>query len=378
MFLVLSVVASGQQTSPFVSPETRLGATEASPAAGQPTPPFAQPGPVQPALTSQRVYPVRALTAGAIPGHGETNLWDDDLSTKWAAPPNEGTRNVCVLDFGSPVELVGITVYHASAGGEGINLNTEDFHFEIGPGERGPWSLLFRVVDNEESSTVRSLSPVRTRYVRLVVEDSMSMSQPNVPNDDNIARIPEIHFFGRRLEVGGTEASVRDARAQSDNPFPDERSVASSRGPGLSAPFLNLTPAPSPTAEAPQLPPASRFGVTPGTAARFPLRDWERNPLIAGDLARKQGKRIVVFFRSEDVAWQSTADLVLADPFFLARLKTNNVLLLVDLNHDPKAGIPFGVVRAPTLSQWTDDGTELARLWKEEITRENILAKFGM
>jgi hypothetical protein len=206
----------------------------------------------------------------------------------------------------------------------------------------------------------------------------MSMARPNVPNDDNIARIPEIHFFGQRLEVGGRKASDREAASQSENPFPDERSGASSAGPGSSAPFLNPTPAPSPTAEEAQLPPASRFGVTPGTATRFPLRDWERNALIAGDLARKQGKRIVVFFRSEDVAWQSTADLVLADPFFLARLKTNNVLLLVDLNHDPKAGIPFGVLRAPTLSQWTADGTELARLWKEEITRENVFTKFGM
>jgi len=359
------------------------------------------PGPSFSQLASTGVIrPVSAVANDEYPGHPVVHLWDGNLETKWAARPDGEGKNTVVFDFGLEAELTGVTIHHAEDGGEGINLNTEDFRMETGPSPDGPWTLLFQVVDNLGGRTTRTFDPVRTRYVRLVVDDAMSMNQANEKNDDNIARIPEIEFMGGA--VGGAVSAAPSVLATTAPPVP---------GPsGASPPFLRYSggEAPSPLAgvsggqsapsSAAPAAGASSFPSPPpaivprGGAAGLPAGQvandvaasvsaaspWMTDIDRAGQLATQRRKTILVFFRSDASRHQAAADAVLLDASLITLLQKNNILLVVDMKARPQDGARFGVIRAPTLAQWTADGKELARLWGDEITYKNATTRFRL
>lgn len=349
-----------------------------------------------------RVFPVAVEANDNYPGHPATNLFDGNLGTKWVARPNADGKNVTVFDFGSDVELVGITVYHAQSGGEGINLNTEDFHVEFGPSGNGPWTLLFQVIDNLDDRTPRTFAPVRTRFVRLVVDDAMSMNKANAKNDDNYARIPEIEFFGRKANEIGAAVSpsataplgsmppgeappflrmsggqvpqavgvVRPATGAASAPPPapavNSPTTRSGAAPGPMAPPFALYPTSAPTA-------STQGSVPPAAAAA-----WTTDITRAAHLAAQRKVPILVYFRSDASKYQAASDAILLDVAFLPLLQRNNVLLVLDLKSRPQDGAKFNVLRTPTLAQWTVDGKELIRLWGDEITRQNITSRFRL
>ncbi len=209
---------------------------------------FVLPGWVMAQSLGQPLKPVSVKASAFIFGHNPEHLIDGDLKTKWAGPSAPGVPSYAIFDFGGVVELAAVIIHHAQDAGEGPNLNTEDFALEWGTSAEGPWQTIFQVTDNMEPRTQREFPPVRTQYVQLLVTDSMSMNEPNKKNDDDIVRIPEIEFFGKRLEgaaaaapntaisgLPGLNPAVPAGAQPAAASFPGQAAAASGQLPSASA-----------------------------------------------------------------------------------------------------------------------------------------------
>lgn len=111
---------------------------------------------------------------------------DGDWSRKWCAvgsAPHELT-----LDLGEVHTVSGVKLYHAQAGGEGEDMNTEAYTiFTSLDGER--FDEAVRVTGNTAGETEDAFAPVEAQYVRLVVDKPAQ-------GTDSAARIYEMEVYG--------------------------------------------------------------------------------------------------------------------------------------------------------------------------------------
>ena len=111
---------------------------------------------------------------------------DGDRSRKWCAvgsAPHELT-----LDLGEVHTVSGVKLYHAQAGGEGEDMNTEAYTiFTSLDGER--FDEAVRVTGNTAGETEDAFAPVEAQYVRLVVDKPAQ-------GTDSAARIYEMEVYG--------------------------------------------------------------------------------------------------------------------------------------------------------------------------------------
>lgn len=111
---------------------------------------------------------------------------DGDKSKKWCAVGSD--KHNITIDLGDIKEIARLDVYHAEAGGESPDMNTEEYMLEVS--EDGTnFTKVLEVEKNALGVTSDSFKPVNARYVRFTVLKPTQGS-------DSAARIYEIEVYG--------------------------------------------------------------------------------------------------------------------------------------------------------------------------------------
>lgn len=111
---------------------------------------------------------------------------DGDKSKKWCAVGSD--KHNITIDLGAVKQIARLDVYHAEAGGESPDMNTEEYMLEVS--EDG--TNFTKVLDVERNTlgiTSDSFKPVNARYVRFKVLKATQGS-------DSAARIYEVEVYG--------------------------------------------------------------------------------------------------------------------------------------------------------------------------------------
>ena len=96
--------------------------------------------------------------------------WGSRDTDKWASAHNEIPHWVMV-DLGDVYEIDKAIIRHEGVYGEGSIYNTSDYRLQCSDTPDGPWGdLTVPVRGNSEDITVHDFDPVKTRYVRLLIE----------------------------------------------------------------------------------------------------------------------------------------------------------------------------------------------------------------
>ena len=111
---------------------------------------------------------------------------DGDKSKKWCAVGSD--KHNITIDLGEVKQIARLDVYHAEAGGESPDMNTEEYKLEVS--EDGVnFTEVLNVEKNSLGTTSDSFKPVNARYARFTVLKATQGS-------DSAARIYEIELYG--------------------------------------------------------------------------------------------------------------------------------------------------------------------------------------
>lgn len=111
---------------------------------------------------------------------------DGDKTKKWCAVGSD--KHNITIDLGAVKQIARLDVYHAEAGGESPDMNTEEYMLEVS--EDGTnFTKVLDVEKNTLGATSDSFKPVNARYVRFTVLKPTQGS-------DSAARIYEIEVYG--------------------------------------------------------------------------------------------------------------------------------------------------------------------------------------
>lgn len=322
-----------------------------------------------------KLRPVAVEASSHYAEHMASRLIDGSLKTKWAALSPPEMPAWVLFDFAEVVEISEIVVQHAEAGGETPNLNTEDFRFERADAKDGPWIPIAQEVDNLYPTTKTIFSPVRTRFIRMVVTDAMSMVKPNTKNDDDLVRIFEVEFTGQK--TGGAGAAAQGLAPSAGAVSTPSSSASASQPSPVGIPFvLDGGVPPPPLAGVPigNAPSVTTPQPTPPGAILVAGVPWFLTAQEAHRHATAEKKQLLVFLRSPVSRWQSEADAILANADLLKQLSPRAVFLVLDAQKDPQAAVPFRTYRFPSVTLWSTEGTELKRLEGAAITLEGLRA----
>ena len=113
---------------------------------------------------------------------------DGNSTTKWCARDNNG-QHWLQVDLVSNATIARFVVSHASSGGKSTDLNTRNFTIQVSP-DATNWTTVVTVTGNTSAQTTHIISPVSTRYVKLVT------TIPSINDGAQAARIYELQVFG--------------------------------------------------------------------------------------------------------------------------------------------------------------------------------------
>jgi hypothetical protein len=132
---------------------------------------------------------------------------DNSLSTKWCSNGNAPPHWIA-MDLGASLTVNGFIVKHASAGGEGTNVNLKNFKFQSGSSLTGPWTDEATVDNSAQAGTTnRSYNTPKTlRYVRLYITNC---------GVDNYARLYEFGVYGIADSMNGNTPTGTNVATQS-------------------------------------------------------------------------------------------------------------------------------------------------------------------
>ena len=111
---------------------------------------------------------------------------DGDKTKKWCAVGQD--KHNITIDLGSVKEVAKVDIYHAEAGGENPDMNTEEYTIEVSEDGKN-FTKVVEVEKNTKGVTSDSFKPVKARYVRFT---ALKPTQ----GSDSAARIYEIEVYG--------------------------------------------------------------------------------------------------------------------------------------------------------------------------------------
>ncbi|WP_250278349.1 endo-beta-N-acetylglucosaminidase [[Clostridium] colinum] len=111
---------------------------------------------------------------------------DGDKTKKWCAVGQD--KHNITIDLGEVIQIARLDVYHAEAGGESPDMNTEEYMLEVS--EDGVnFTKVLEVEKNTLGTTSDAFKPVNARYVKFTTLKPTQTS-------DSTARIYEIEVYG--------------------------------------------------------------------------------------------------------------------------------------------------------------------------------------
>lgn len=114
-----------------------------------------------------------------IDGTPSGDVWSTQKTEKWLK-----------FDFGDEYMLERYVVRYAGDNCAGSGMNTRDFTLEVSL-DGSKWTVIDKQVGNEANVTDIDISPVKTRYARLTIDNA---------GPDNWARIAEVELYGRVIK----------------------------------------------------------------------------------------------------------------------------------------------------------------------------------
>lgn len=121
------------------------------------------------------------LPAQAVDGAGDSKWCSGSLANLYM-----------LLDFGEVQTISRAVIRHAGSNGENPGWNTRAYELQASDDGRTDWQTLVAVSDNTEDVTIHDFAPVRTRYLRLVITQSVSAGEQRAA----AARIYEFEVYG--------------------------------------------------------------------------------------------------------------------------------------------------------------------------------------
>ena len=122
--------------------------------------------------------------------------WTSREHHKWNSQLNAAPHWL-LIDFGREVTVHRIVVRHEGVYGGGETFNTSDFRLQAGDTPDGPWREIVEPVrDNTENVSDFAFTPVRMKYLRLMIEKGER-------NANDYARIFEVEAYARTAGLFG-------------------------------------------------------------------------------------------------------------------------------------------------------------------------------
>ncbi|MFA6128659.1 MAG: discoidin domain-containing protein [Bacteroidales bacterium] len=133
-------------------------------------------------------------TASSIygPGYEASNVLDGRWSSRETDKWNSASGKVphwLLIDLGAERVIDRILIRHEGVYGDGDQYNTADFRVQKANTGQGPWiDLVPPVKGNTDSITVHNFEPVKSRYIRLLIDKG-------APDNNEYARIFEVEVY---------------------------------------------------------------------------------------------------------------------------------------------------------------------------------------
>ncbi|MCG8422067.1 MAG: GH92 family glycosyl hydrolase [Proteobacteria bacterium] len=108
-----------------------------------------------------------SCNANEGPDKAINGTWTGGYSDKWC--DNTSAEKWLQIDLGAARSIDRFTVYHAGAGGESPEWNTQDFAISVSA-DGETWTEAVSVTGNGDDMTTHALGAVTARYVRLTIE----------------------------------------------------------------------------------------------------------------------------------------------------------------------------------------------------------------